>query len=131
MWSTLTSKLSRWVPGLSRAQTAKNRANAHGNKAKGLLRISTLLWAVLLIVLLVAIWWLGPGWEIRDVMPLAPLTNRLLATLAVVTLIAVIWGVRLARRLRTWMKSVSTKTLASKIRLCRRWSDKKRRSTAC
>ncbi|MGP9807551.1 type VI secretion system membrane subunit TssM [Halomonas sp. AOP12-C2-37] len=101
MWSTLTSKLSRWVPGLSRAQTAKNRANAHGNKAKGLLRISTLLWAVLLIVLLVAIWWLGPGWEIRDVMPLAPLTNRLLATLAVVTLIAVIWGVRLARRLRT------------------------------
>ncbi|MBR9905083.1 MAG: type VI secretion system membrane subunit TssM, partial [Gammaproteobacteria bacterium] len=100
MWSTLKSKLSRWVPGMSRAQSAQNRAQAHGNKARGLLRLSTLLWAVLLIALLIAIWWLGPGWEVRGVMPLAPLTNRLLATLVVVTVIAVVWGVRLARRLR-------------------------------
>lgn len=101
MWSTLTSKLSRWVPGLSRAQTARNRANAHGNKAKGLLRLSTLLWTLLLVALVVAIWWLGPRWEIAGATPLGPLTNRLLATLAVVTLVAVIWGIRLTRRLRS------------------------------
>lgn len=100
MWSTLMSKLSRWVPGLSRAQTAQNRANAHGNKAKGLFRLSTLLWTLLLVVLVIAIWWLGPNWEVRGVMPLAALSNRLLATLAVVTVAAIVWGVRLARRLR-------------------------------
>lgn len=100
MWSTFMSKLSRWVPGLSRAQSAQNQANAHGNKAKGLLRLSTLLWSVLLIALVVAIWWLGPSWEVRGMMPLAPLTNRLLATLAVVTVAVIVWGVRLARRLR-------------------------------
>lgn len=100
MWSTLKSKLSRWVPGFSRAQTAKNRANAHGNKAKGLLRLSTLLWVVLLIVLVIAIWWWGPNWEVRETTPLAPLINRLLATLLVVTVVAIIWGVSLARRLR-------------------------------
>lgn len=100
MWSTFKSKLSRWVPGMSRAQTAQNRAKAHGNKAKGLLRLSTLFWAILLVALVVAIWWLGPNWEVRGMTPLAPLTNRLLATLAVVTVVAIVWGVRMARRLR-------------------------------
>ena len=100
MWSTFMSKLSRWVPGLSRAQSAQNQANAHGNKVKGLLRLSTLLWSVLLIALVVVIWWLGPSWQVRGMMPLAPLTNRLLATLAVVTVAAIVWGIRLARRLR-------------------------------
>ncbi|SNY97457.1 type VI secretion system membrane subunit TssM [Halomonas sp. hl-4] len=101
MWSTLTSKLSRWVPGLSRAQTAHNSAKAKGNKAKGLLRLTTLLWALLLVALVIAIWWLGPRWEVAGITPLAALSNRLLATLAVVTLVVVIWGVRLARRLRS------------------------------
>ncbi|QNI01814.1 type VI secretion system membrane subunit TssM [Halomonas sp. SH5A2] len=101
MWSTLKSKLGRWVPGLSRAQTAHNSAKARSNKAKGLLRLSTLLWALLVVALLIAIWWLGPRWEVFGVTPLAPLTNRLLATLAIVTLVVVIWGVRLARRLRS------------------------------
>lgn len=100
MGSTLKSKLSRWVPGLSRAQTAQKSASAHGNKAKGVLRLSTLLWGLLIIALLVGIWWWGPRWEVRDVMPLAPLMNRLLATLLVVTLVAIVWGIRLARRLR-------------------------------
>ncbi|WP_156524503.1 hypothetical protein, partial [Halomonas sp. G11] len=63
MWSTLKSKLGRWVPGLSRAQTAHNSAKAKSNKVKGLLRLSTLLWALLVVALLIAIWWLGPRWE--------------------------------------------------------------------
>ncbi len=100
MWSTLKSKLSRYVPGFSRAQTAKNRANAHVNKVKGLSRLSMLLWAVLVALLLVAIWWFGPSWEVRGVTPLAPFINRLAATLIIVTVVAVVWGVRLARRLR-------------------------------
>lgn len=100
MWSTLKSTLSRWVPGFSRAQTAKNRANAHANKARGLSRLSMVLWAVLVLLLLVAIWWFGPGWEIGGVMPLAPFVNRVAATLVIVALVAVVWGVRLARRLR-------------------------------
>lgn len=40
------------------------------------------------------------SWEVRDSYPLGPWVNRLLATLALVTLVAVIWGVRLSRRLR-------------------------------
>ncbi|MFG6668294.1 type VI secretion system membrane subunit TssM [Halomonas sp. HNIBRBA4712] len=100
MWSTLKSKLSRWVPEFSRAQTAKNRANAHLNKARGLSRLSMALWAVLVLLLLVAIWWFGPRWEVGGVMPLSPFVNRVAATLAIVTLAAVVWGVRLTRRLR-------------------------------
>ncbi|MCP1315643.1 MULTISPECIES: type VI secretion system membrane subunit TssM [unclassified Halomonas] len=96
----MKSTLSRWVPGFSRAQTAKNRANAHANKARGLSRLSMVLWAVLVLLLLVAIWWFGPGWEIGGVMPLAPFVNRVAATLVIVALVAVVWGVRLARRLR-------------------------------
>ncbi|WP_227391100.1 type VI secretion system membrane subunit TssM [Vreelandella malpeensis] len=96
----MKSTLSRWVPGFSRAQTAKNRANAHANKARGLSRLSMVLWAVLVLLLLVAIWWFGPGWEIGGVTPLAPFVNRVAATLVIVALVAVVWGVRLARRLR-------------------------------
>lgn len=53
------------------------------------------------MALVIAIWWLGPRWEVAGITPLAALSNRLLATLAVVTLVVVIWGVRLARRLRS------------------------------
>ncbi|WP_252109558.1 MULTISPECIES: type VI secretion system membrane subunit TssM [unclassified Halomonas] len=96
----MRSKLSRWVPGFSRAQTAKNRANAHVNKARGLSRLSMALWAVLVVILLVAIWWFGPSWEVGGMAPLAPFANRVAATLIIVALAAVVWGVRLTRRLR-------------------------------
>lgn len=99
MWVTLKSKLSRWMPGLSRAQSKHNRAKAHANKAKGLGRLTGAMWLVLIVLLLVVIWWFGPAWEVRDSYPLAPLPNRLLATLALATLVAVVWGVRLSRRL--------------------------------
>ncbi|BBI53387.1 hypothetical protein HORIV_58080 [Vreelandella olivaria] len=91
------------------------------------MRLSTLLWAVLLIALLIAIWWLGPGWEVRGVMPLAPLTNRLLATLVVVTVIAVVWGYAWHGAFGRWMKSGSKRTHASKILLCRKSSVRKPR----
>ncbi|MCS2610809.1 type VI secretion system membrane subunit TssM [Halomonas dongshanensis] len=100
MWSTLKSRLSRWVPGLSRAQAQHNRAKGQVNRAKGLSRVSLVLWGVLALLLLAAIWWLGPGWEVRGYRPLAPLVNRWLATLAVVAVVAIVWGVHLARRLR-------------------------------
>ncbi|CDG53601.1 MULTISPECIES: type VI secretion system membrane subunit TssM [Halomonadaceae] len=100
MWGTLKSRLSRWVPGFSRAQSTHNRAKAQANRVKGLGRLSMAMWGVLIVLLLVAIWWLGPSWEVRDSYPLGPWVNRLLATLALVTLVAVIWGVRLSRRLR-------------------------------
>ncbi|WP_104205479.1 type VI secretion system membrane subunit TssM, partial [Billgrantia saliphila] len=104
MWKSMKSGLSRWVPGVSRAQSNANLAKAHGNKAQGLgkqaSRLTALLWWLLLGGLVVAIWWLGPMWQVRDGYPLAPWLNRLLATLALATLAALIWGIQLARRLR-------------------------------
>lgn len=52
-----------------------------------------------LIALLVAIWWLGPKWEVGGGVPLAALQMRTLVTLGVVLLVAIIWGTVLARRL--------------------------------
>ncbi|MBD3896002.1 type VI secretion system membrane subunit TssM [Halomonas sp. ML-15] len=100
MWRGIKSALGRFVPGASRAQSNVNQAKGHANKAKGLKRFIVALWWLLLIALVVAIWWLGPRWEVREVFPLGPWPNRLLATLALVTVVAVVWGVRLARRLR-------------------------------
>ncbi|MDI5987543.1 type VI secretion system membrane subunit TssM [Halomonas sp. M4R5S39] len=104
MWKGLKSGLSRWVPGASRAQGNANLAKGHGNKARGIgkkaSKLSALLWCLLLAALVVAIWWLGPMWEVRGSQPLGPWLNRLLATLALVTLVALVWGIRLARRLR-------------------------------
>nr|WP_163501541.1 type VI secretion system membrane subunit TssM [Halomonas socia] len=100
MWRGIKSALGRFVPGASRAQSNVNQAKGHANKAKGLKRFIVALWWLLLIALVVAIWWLGPRWEVREVFPLGPWPNRLLATLALVTAVALVWGVRLARRLR-------------------------------
>lgn len=104
MWKSVKSGLSRWVPGASRAESNLNRAKMHGNKAQGIgkqaSKLTAVLWWLLLAALVAAIWWLGPMWQVRDSYPLAPWLNRLLATLALATLVAVVWGIRLARRLR-------------------------------
>ncbi len=104
MWRSTKSALGRWVPGVSRAQSNANLAKAQGNRARSMgkqaSRLSTLFGWLLLAALVGAIWWLGPQWQLRDSYPLAPWLNRLLATLALATLVAVVWGVRLARRLR-------------------------------
>ncbi|MBE0464737.1 MAG: type VI secretion system membrane subunit TssM [Halomonadaceae bacterium] len=100
MWTTIKSRLSRWVPGFSRAQSAHNQAKARGNRVKGLTKASSVIWLLLAALLLVAIWWFGPGWSFRDHYPLASLTNRWLATVVLVAVVAVIWGIRLARRLK-------------------------------
>lgn len=100
MWKGFISTLGRFVPGASRAQSNVNRAKGQVNKAKGLQRLVTALWWLLVIALVVAIWWLGPRWEFREGFPLGPWPNRLLTILALATLVAVVWGVRLARRLR-------------------------------
>ncbi|MCK2184355.1 type VI secretion system membrane subunit TssM [Halomonas getboli] len=100
MWKQLKAGLSRWMPGMSQADSQLNQARGHANKAKGLKRLGSWLWGLLVVALLVAIWWLGPQWEAFDSRPLGPWLNRLLASLALLGVVAVVWGIRLARRLR-------------------------------
>ncbi|EPC00231.1 hypothetical protein L861_06980 [Litchfieldella anticariensis FP35 = DSM 16096] len=104
MWRGLKAALGRVVPGASRLQGNANLAKAHANKAQGLRKKSSkltgVMWGLLVVAAVVAIWWLGPMWEIRDSHPLGPWLNRLLATLALATVVALVWGIRLARRLR-------------------------------
>ncbi|EMP54909.1 type VI secretion protein IcmF [Marinobacter santoriniensis NKSG1] len=52
------------------------------------------------IALLVATWWLGPRWSINGEYPFAAWQMRALVTLAAVLLVAMVWGIVLARRLR-------------------------------
>jgi len=52
------------------------------------------------IALLVATWWLGPRWELNGEFPLAAWQMRALVTLGVVLVVAMVWGMMLARRLR-------------------------------
>ena len=52
------------------------------------------------LVLLVATWWLGPSWPMNGEYPLAAWQMRALVTLAVVLMVAMVWGLMLARRLR-------------------------------
>ncbi|MCW8867798.1 MAG: type VI secretion system membrane subunit TssM, partial [Marinobacter sp.] len=52
------------------------------------------------IALLVATWWLGPRWELSGEFPLAAWQMRALVTLGVVLVVAMMWGMVLARRLR-------------------------------
>lgn len=52
------------------------------------------------IALLIATWWLGPRWQVNGEYPLAAWQMRALVTLGVVLLVAMVWGVLLARRLR-------------------------------
>ncbi|MDR5868656.1 type VI secretion system membrane subunit TssM [Halomonas koreensis] len=100
MWRAVKAGLERWMPGMSQAQSQANQARGHANKAKGLKRLGAWLWWLLVVALLVAIWWLGPQWQAFGGRPLGPWVNRLLASLALAGVVAVVWGVRLARRLR-------------------------------
>lgn len=52
------------------------------------------------IALLVATWWLGPRWQLNGEFPLAAWQMRALVTLGVVLVVAMVWGMVLARRLR-------------------------------
>ncbi len=52
------------------------------------------------VVLLAATWWLGPRLEINGDYPLAAWQMRALVTLVVVLLVAMVWGMMLARKLR-------------------------------
>ena len=55
--------------------------------------------ALAVVALLVATWWLGPRLEIGGEYPLAAWQMRALVTLGVVLVVAMIWGMVLARRL--------------------------------
>ncbi|MBW5802143.1 type VI secretion system membrane subunit TssM [Halomonas elongata] len=101
MWRRVKARLSRWVPGMAQADSQLNQARGHANRARGLKRLGIWLWWLLVIALLVAIWWLGPQWQAFGGRPLGPWVNRLLASLALAGVVAVVWGIRLARRLRT------------------------------
>jgi type VI secretion system protein ImpL len=71
-----------------------------GRRILPYLRSAALITLALLVMgLLVATWWLGPRLEIGGDYPLAPWQARALVTLAVVLLMAMIWGMVLARRL--------------------------------
>lgn len=100
MWTSVKSRLSRVVPGMARAEAGTKQAKMHGNQAKGLGRLAFALWCLLAVIAAAAIWWLGPLWEVGGTRPLGPWLHRLLAILALATLVAVVWGIRLARRLR-------------------------------
>jgi len=58
----------------------------------------TLMLALVLVV--AAAWWLGPRWSLNGEFPLASWQARALVTLAAVLLVALLWGLMLARRLR-------------------------------
>ncbi|WP_229806316.1 type VI secretion system membrane subunit TssM [Aidingimonas halophila] len=77
-----------------------NQAKGMTNRAKGWRRWGMLLGGLLVIVAVVAVWWWGPTWEVAGVRPLAPWSHRLLVTLTLVAVVAVTWGMRLARHLR-------------------------------
>jgi type VI secretion system protein ImpL len=58
------------------------------------------LLAILVILVLVAIWWFGPQWLIFDQKPLASIAMRIVASLTIVLLIAIVWGVKQYHKLR-------------------------------
>lgn len=64
-----------------------------------LIRAWPLVLALLVIGALVALWWWGRHWEIGGVRPFANFQVQLLIVLAIVASLAVIWGIRLKRRL--------------------------------
>ncbi len=64
-----------------------------------LLKAWPLVLALLIIGALVALWWWGRHWEIGGYRPFASLQVQLLVTFGIVATLAVIWGIRLRRRL--------------------------------
>ncbi|EBA01502.1 type VI secretion system membrane subunit TssM [Marinobacter sp. ELB17] len=63
-------------------------------------RAAPLALFVALAFALAAVWWLGPRWSLNGEFPLASWQARSLVTLAAVLLVALLWGLMLARRLR-------------------------------
>lgn len=55
---------------------------------------------VALVFALAVVWWLGPRWSVNGEFPLASWQARSLVTLVGVLLVALLWGLMLARRLR-------------------------------
>jgi len=52
------------------------------------------------VALIVVTWWLGPTWSMNGEYPLAAWQMRALVTLGVILLVALVWGLALASRLR-------------------------------
>jgi type VI secretion system protein ImpL len=68
-------------------------------------RAASLALIVALACVLAATWWLGPRWSLNSEFLLASWQARSLVILAAVLLVALLWGVMLARRLRQSQKS--------------------------
>lgn len=51
-------------------------------------------------ILLVAIWWLGPKWEVGESTPFLPLMPRILATVVILLIIVVIFAFSFKKRLK-------------------------------
>ncbi len=58
-----------------------------------------------LVFLLVAIWWLGPGWSLGERKPLAALSMRVLATVLLLTLPLLVWALSLRSRMDALISS--------------------------
>lgn len=104
MWRRLKAAIGRVVPGSSRAAGDAKRAQAHTSRAAALgshkPSASIWLWLAIAGLAIIAIWWLGPRWEIFGSHPLGPWLNRLLASLALTVIFCMVWGLCLMRRLR-------------------------------
>ncbi|MEH6354402.1 MAG: type VI secretion system membrane subunit TssM [Marinobacter sp.] len=68
-------------------------------------RVAPFALFVALAFALAAVWWLGPRWSLNGELPLASWQARSLVTLAAVLLVALFWGLMLARRLRQSQQS--------------------------
>ncbi|WP_018870966.1 type VI secretion system membrane subunit TssM [Thioalkalivibrio sp. ALgr3] len=99
MWNHARKGISRFARSIF-----KPSAIGGAGKAAGQGGGSGKLWFWLLVAMLAAvlavIWIWGPAWQVGDSHPLAPWPNRLAVILAVVATVLVIWGVRLAARLK-------------------------------
>ncbi|MDX7986222.1 type VI secretion system membrane subunit TssM [Xenorhabdus sp. 12] len=95
----------KW-PSLSSLAPLKSVLPALG-KFKSLTRLKALFAIVLALIpclLLIAVWWWGPEWKIRDDYPLESLTSRWLATALIIMMVLLWIGVKAWRRLRTLEK---------------------------
>ncbi|WP_237385858.1 type VI secretion system membrane subunit TssM [Xenorhabdus sp. Sc-CR9] len=95
----------KW-PSLSSLAPLKSALPALG-KFKSLPRLKAAMTVVLALIpclLLIAVWWWGPEWKIRNDYPLESLAARWLAT-AIIIMIVLFWvGMKAWRRLRTLEK---------------------------
>ncbi|MBD2791803.1 type VI secretion system membrane subunit TssM [Xenorhabdus szentirmaii] len=95
----------KW-PSLSSLATLKSALPILG-KFKSLPRLNAVMAVVLALIpclLLIAVWWFGPQWNIRNDYPLESLAARWLAT-ALIVMVVLLWvGMKAWRRLRTLEK---------------------------